>query len=323
MNAANLVAAIEGPRLSIPLGLVRRLGGDLGTAAFLAQAAYLSALLQSDGGGDGFFFLAQTGDPGEAGDGLFAALGSWEAALGMTPAAQLVARRKLIERGLLEERKAGIPARLHYRVDSDKYLAFLAGKPINEPLPPDSQKPGNLLPGNQEACLSESEKQDSGKTRTYIKKKNKRKNKKMNSSSTTPEPAQDGGVDAAAPSSDFGARGGGKRRRVRASKIVTWDDSDTEEALRIEADHDKAAIADAIAALAEVGKEPVPGRVEREIQQATRKREAEARQAEQRAAAETTHRADIKVNDEAIRAGRAMLEKARTSRMAVLGALLP
>lgn len=323
MNAANLVAAIEGPRLSIPLGLVRRLGGDLGTAAFLAQAAYLSALLQSDGGGDGFFFLAQAGDPGEAGDGLFAAIGSWEAALGMAPAAQLVARRKLIQLGLLDERKAGIPARLHYRVDSDKYLAFLAGKPINKPLPPDSQKPGNLLPKNQEACLSKSEKQDSGKTRTYIKKKNKRKNKKMNSSSTTPEPARDGGEAAAAappldssPPTLKGAHGA-KRRRSRPNGMVTWDDLDVEEAQRIEASHGAPAIADAIAALAAVGKEPVPGRVEREIQQATRKQEAEARQAAQRAAAEITHRADI-IDDEAIRAGLAMLEKARTSRMAAV-----
>lgn len=159
---ARVILALEGPRLSIPLGLVRLLDGDLQAGAFLAQAAYLSALVDNPEK-EGWFFLAQTGGPwlpDNEKESIFATMGSWESCLGLSPDAQKLVRKKLIVRGLLEERRAGIPARLHYRVDPAKYFDFLAGKPIKTPV---SEKPGNKNPGNQESRIRKTGRQESGK----------------------------------------------------------------------------------------------------------------------------------------------------------------
>lgn len=159
---ARVILALEGPRLSIPLGLVRLLDGDLQASAFLAQAAYLSALVDNPEK-EGWFFLAQTGGAwltGNERESIFATMGSWEFCLGLSPDAQKLVRKKLIVLGLLEERRAGIPARLHYRVDPAKYFDFLAGKPIKTPV---SEKPGNKNPRNQESRIGKAGKQESGK----------------------------------------------------------------------------------------------------------------------------------------------------------------
>lgn len=159
---ARVILALEGPRLSIPLGLVRRLDGDLQAGAFLAQAAYLSALVDNPEK-EGWFFLAQTGGPwlpDNEKESIFATMGSWEFCLGLSPDAQKLVRKKLIVLGLLEERRAGIPARLHYRVDPAKYFDFLAGKPIKTPV---SEKPGNKNPENQESRIGKTGKQESEK----------------------------------------------------------------------------------------------------------------------------------------------------------------
>lgn len=109
----------------VPLVMVRELG-DLATAAFLRQAAYLSSIVWKDGG---WFFLEQTGegDPVAPTGGIFSRLGSWEASLGITPGSQLNIRRRLKRLGLLEETRRGLShGYLHYRVDPDRYLDFLA-----------------------------------------------------------------------------------------------------------------------------------------------------------------------------------------------------
>ncbi|ODU50181.1 MAG: hypothetical protein ABS92_03840 [Thiobacillus sp. SCN 63-374] len=159
---ARIILALEGPRLSIPLGLVRRLDGDLQAAAFLSQAAYLSALVDNSEK-EGWFFLPQTGGawlPANEKESIFATMGSWEFCLGISPDGQKLVRKKLIVLGLLEERRAGIPARLHYRVDPAKYFDFLAGKPIKTPV---SEKPGNKNPKNQESRIGKTGKQESEK----------------------------------------------------------------------------------------------------------------------------------------------------------------
>jgi hypothetical protein len=135
LQAAELLKGLEGVRISIPVKLIRLLGNDLAAAAFLHQAAFLSgiSLKAVKSGREGWFDLPQTGAP-RAGiedeeETIFARLGSWESTLGIGPDAQLAARRKLINKGLLEERRNGIPARTHYRVLPSVYLAFLASSP--------------------------------------------------------------------------------------------------------------------------------------------------------------------------------------------------
>ncbi len=130
--AASLIEAVDGPRLSIPVALVRRLGGDLGAAAFLAQAAFLTSLtIRNNPAKGGWFDLRKEGEPVlRKADGaerldLFAFLGSWEAALGIGVEAQVGVRRRLRALGLLEEERRDVPARLHYRVRLGAYLKFL------------------------------------------------------------------------------------------------------------------------------------------------------------------------------------------------------
>ena len=168
-----LVEAIEGPRLSIPVSLVAALG-DLRIAAFLQQAAFLSSVARQSGG---WFFLAQTGPADSAGASLFGKLGSWQAALGISPDSQLAIRRKLIALGLLDEALRGVPARLHYRVDPKKYLDFLGG--IAPPQAPG--EPGNKFPGFPETGFGETGNLDSGKSRNYrSKERNEESKQEMN-----------------------------------------------------------------------------------------------------------------------------------------------
>lgn len=67
----------------------------------------------------------------------------------------------------------------------------------------------------------------------------------------------------------------GKRRRVRASGIVTWTDDDDLEAKRIEREHSENEISAAIMALAGTSKQPVPGLIAAEIERQRRTRQAE------------------------------------------------
>jgi hypothetical protein len=58
LDPEKLVQAIEGPRISVPFILIHNLHGDFQAAAFLAQAAYFSALSRKK---DGWFDLRSTG----------------------------------------------------------------------------------------------------------------------------------------------------------------------------------------------------------------------------------------------------------------------
>ena len=140
-QAAAAVRGLEGPRISIPIALIRRLG-DLTAAAFLRQAAYLSSL--KGGGGDYWFALPQLGasqaDLGDADATLWSKLGSWEAVLGIGQDAQVAARRRIEDAapGLLQTRKRGIPAHLEYRVLPSAFFKLLVDLGLQSPGNPDS-----------------------------------------------------------------------------------------------------------------------------------------------------------------------------------------
>lgn len=120
-EAADLTRAIDGPRIAIPRASISALG--LEAAAFLQQASFLSSLKSSTGG---WFDLPAEGDPADEPTNIFAELGSWQACLGIQRDALRKIRRKLCDMDLLEEKRSGVPARLHYRVNHDAYLQFLA-----------------------------------------------------------------------------------------------------------------------------------------------------------------------------------------------------
>jgi len=119
--AANLIKAQDGDVIIIPLALARVVG--LPCAAFLRQAAYLSAVVEEY---EGWFFLQQEGPGKPSGKTIFERLGSWQSALGLGPDAQTSIRRELKSLGLLEEtRKGMVHGKLLYRVNSENYLNFL------------------------------------------------------------------------------------------------------------------------------------------------------------------------------------------------------
>ncbi|EKF9306415.1 hypothetical protein O1B76_003024 [Vibrio cholerae] len=120
-NAADLTRAIDGPRIAIPRASIQALG--LEAAAFLQQASFLSSLKAEAGG---WFDLPAEGEPDLEPTNIFAELGSWQACLGIQRDALRKIRRKLCDMCLLEEKRSGVPARLHYRVNHDAYIQFLA-----------------------------------------------------------------------------------------------------------------------------------------------------------------------------------------------------
>lgn len=125
--AANLIIAQDGDVVVVPLLLARRLG--LPAAVFLRQAAYLSAIVKKN---NGWFFLEQTRPGNPDGDTVFERLGSWQDAFGIGPDAQLSIRKLLKKLELLEENKKGmVHGKLKYKVDSQKYLNFLASLNTN------------------------------------------------------------------------------------------------------------------------------------------------------------------------------------------------
>ncbi|MCP4668125.1 MAG: hypothetical protein GY849_17385, partial [Deltaproteobacteria bacterium] len=70
--------------------------------------------------------MPATGDANPTAKSLYQKLGSWEAILGISSKTQRTIREKLKDMGVLEERRKGIPARLHYKINLNKYLEMLA-----------------------------------------------------------------------------------------------------------------------------------------------------------------------------------------------------
>lgn len=118
------VHGLDGPRLSIPLQLALSLR-DIAAAAFLGQAAYLTAVSYKQGR-DGWFTLPGSGKPQKDGN-LYEKLGSWEA-LGIggeKPLKRIRDRLKAL--GVLEEHHRATYGTLNYRVDLKRYIQLANG----------------------------------------------------------------------------------------------------------------------------------------------------------------------------------------------------
>jgi len=92
--------------------------------------AYYRAFAAIAGGATAGLFLSQLyywHDRGRDPSGwIYKTQAEWEEETGLTRREQETARRKLRERGLVEEKLARMPARLHYRLKVDRLTALLA-----------------------------------------------------------------------------------------------------------------------------------------------------------------------------------------------------
>lgn len=292
-----LVAAMHGPHVNIPIRLVELLEGDFAAAAFLAFAAFLTSILSSEASATtipGFFFLPQEGAPDPRIRGLFGKLGSWRHVLCLPPDAQVAIRKKLRRLGLLEERLADIPARLHYRVDTEKYLAFLASDPADTP---DSGKQGNLVAKKRQARAGKTRNQESGKSDANKEEENPSE-KDSSSIGADADAARPVGGTAAAPPNEQ------KKRRRRPSGIVTYYPDDILEAERLEATATADEIAAAVAAVEAAGKKPVPGLVGAQIEVARHRVAAVANQT-----AVVQHHSQLDLDPQALAAGARAMER--------------
>lgn len=120
-----ILAALLGDREAVvyrPL-LARALGSPT-AALYLCQALYWQ---QIQGVGNWWYKLrdAERNSAGEIVPPSHPSRQSWEWELGLSRSEQESARKLLRHFSLLEERKAGIPARLYYRVNCERLEAFL------------------------------------------------------------------------------------------------------------------------------------------------------------------------------------------------------
>lgn len=98
----------------------------------------------------------------------------WQDETGMTVTEIDHARRDLKERGIIEEKLAGVPATIHYRADIARIAELLAGESQSTEETPgqdpdtenpsywetrklDTEKPGNLIPENPETSYQETQ----------------------------------------------------------------------------------------------------------------------------------------------------------------------
>jgi hypothetical protein len=94
------------------------IGGSVNAGLFLAQL---------------FYWHDRGSDP----DGwIYKTQAEWEEETGLSRWEQETARRRLRERGLVEEKLAGLPARLHYRLDVEQLIALLSARVTRTASPP-------------------------------------------------------------------------------------------------------------------------------------------------------------------------------------------
>lgn len=87
------------------------LAGKTSAGVMLSQAWYWSHRTDDD---DGWFYKTRD---------------DWFDETGMTRTEQETARKRLLERGLLEEKLAGMPGKMHYRVNVERIVSLLAENP--------------------------------------------------------------------------------------------------------------------------------------------------------------------------------------------------
>ncbi len=127
--------------------------GSINVALFLCQAAYW----QGKVGAGKWWFKLRDAERDSASNMIppsSPTRQSWEWELGMTRSEQEEARRALRQHGLIEERRAGIPARLHYRVNLAKLEEFLIANRKREEF---HRQDGGMVPSS---CPNSSELQE-------------------------------------------------------------------------------------------------------------------------------------------------------------------
>jgi hypothetical protein len=272
---SDIIRGLEGDVVVVPIVLARAIG--LPAAAFLRQAAYLSAIVEKE---DGWFFLEQEGTGDPAGNKIFQRLGSWQHALGLGPRAQSSIRKQLIGLGLLEERRGGmVHGKLRYRVSAAKYLDFVAQcsrdyvtNCINVQTAQSDCANAEERWHNQQiaGCTNDAQASDILQGRHYEVDVGGR----YTNIAAAPRALGRGTATGAA-----SAPGTEKIYNRRASGIITWLPDDPQKAEAIEHQYNQDVIAGAIEALA--GKQPVPGQVLRKIEQLQRERDAAIRRAQE------------------------------------------
>lgn len=111
----------------------RVLGLSACAAQFLSQAVYWTERTE-----DGWFYKTET---------------EWEEEIGLSCKEVRTARRRLVQLALLEEVRKGVPAKMHFRVDSTLLLSYLAGKtPVPVILKPHIQSCSNGATGSTQAA---------------------------------------------------------------------------------------------------------------------------------------------------------------------------
>jgi hypothetical protein len=87
------------------------IGGGAKAGLFLSQGFYWTNIKdESDPEAQGWFYKTQV---------------EWEFETGLTRDEQETARRQLVKRGLLQEKRQGLPAKLHFQIQKEKVLSAL------------------------------------------------------------------------------------------------------------------------------------------------------------------------------------------------------
>ena len=122
--------------------------------------AYYVAFANVGGGVTSGVFLSQllywTGKGKDPDGWIYKVQGEWTDETGLTRREQETARRRLRQVGILQEKRAGVPARLYYRVDLDKLIALLAQSSMAESAKQECANPPNKDGANVQASGAES-----------------------------------------------------------------------------------------------------------------------------------------------------------------------
>lgn len=122
--------------------------------------AYYAAFANVGGGVTSGVFLSQllywTGKGKDPDGWIYKVQSEWTAETGLTRREQETARKRLRQVGILQEKRAGVPARLYYRVDLDKLIALLAQSSMAESAKQECANPPNKDGANVQASGAES-----------------------------------------------------------------------------------------------------------------------------------------------------------------------
>jgi hypothetical protein len=114
--------------------VLAQIGGGATAGLMLSQAWYWTPR-----GEDGWFYKSME---------------EWEEETGLTRTEQETARRKLTEKGLLEEKRAGMPARLYFKVNVERILSLIAENPqtrLQETRKQEAAEPANMIAENPQS----------------------------------------------------------------------------------------------------------------------------------------------------------------------------